>query len=414
MLEAYYIKPDTIDRIQGCWIGAEVERYVVWLAEQGYRARTVLRRVPQLVAFAQFAREPGARSVQDLPEHLEPFVTHWLSGSRSTRAELAKEVRGPLEQMLRVVLPDFVGTGRPHHGEPFAETVPGFFEYLAAERGLQPASIYAYRHYLARFESFLAGVGAQVSKLSPLLLSAFITERARAGLAKSTVRDTCGVLKVFLRYAHRQGVLAQDLSAAVEWPQVYRLSTLPRSITWAEVGTVLAGVDRRTPRGRRDYAILLLLVTYGLRAREISALRLDDIDWRQERLAVPERKAGHSTAFPLSPTVGAALADYLQHGRPQSSDRRVFFRAAAPVRPISTAAVSCCAREYLFKAGVTVPRPGSHTLRHTCVQRLVDNGFGLKTIGDFVGHRSAKSTEIYTKVDIENLRAVALGEDVLR
>jgi integrase/recombinase XerD len=224
------------------------------------------------------------------------------------------------------------------------------------------------------------------------------------------------VLKVFLRYAHRQGVLTRDLSEAVEWPQVYRLSTLPRSITWAEVGTVLAGVDRRTPRGKRDYAILLLLVTYGLRAREISALTLDDIDWKRERLAVPERKAGHSTAFPLSPTVGAALVDYLQHGRPQTSDRRVFFRAAAPVRPITPAAVSCCARDYLLKAGVTVPRPGSHTLRHTCVQRLVDDGFGLKTIGDFIGHRSAKSTEIYSKVDVENLRAVALGdgEDVLR
>ena len=129
---------------------------------------------------------------------------------------------------------------------------------------------------------------------------------------------------------------------------VYRLSTVPRSITWAEVGTVLAAVDRRTPRGRRDYAILLLLVTYGLRAREISALTLDDIDWKRERLAVPERKAGHSTAFPLSPAVGAALVDYLQHGRPQTNDRHVFFRAAAPVGPVGTAAVSCCARDYLL------------------------------------------------------------------
>jgi integrase/recombinase XerD len=151
-------------------------------------------------------------------------------------------------------------------------------------------------------------------------------------------------------------------------------------------------------------------VTYGLRAREISALTLDDIDWKRERLAVPERKAGHSTAFPLSPAVGAALVDYLQHGRPQTNDRHVFFRAAAPVVPLGTAAVSCCAREYLLKAGVTVPRPGSHTLRHTCVQRLVDDGFALKTIGDFVGHRSAKSTEIYAKVDVESLRAVALGD----
>jgi integrase/recombinase XerD len=137
---------------------------------------------------------------------------------------------------------------------------------------------------------------------------------------------------------------------------------------------------------------------------------LDDIDWKRERLAVPERKAGHSTTFPLAVSVGEALVDYLRHGRPQTSSRRVFFRAAAPVAPIGPAAVSSRARHYLLKAGIEVPRPGSHTLRHTCVQRLVDADFALKTIGDFVGHRSAKSTEIYAKVAVESLREVALGD----
>jgi integrase len=175
------------------------------------------------------------------------------------------------------------------------------------------------------------------------------------------------------------------------------------------VGEVLSGVDRRTPVGKRDYAVLLLLVTYGLRGREVAALTLDDIDWRRERLAIPERKAGHSTAFPLSSSVGAALVDYLQHGRPQTAERKVFFRAAAPLRPVGSAAVSAIARHYLLKAGIKVPRPGSHTLRHTAVQRLVDAEFPLKTIGDFVGHRSARSTEVYAKVAVEPLREVALG-----
>ena len=151
-------------------------------------------------------------------------------------------------------------------------------------------------------------------------MAAFVVERAGAGLAKSTVRDGAGVLRVFLRYAHREGVVASDLSATVEWPQVYRLSSIPRSISWDEVNRVLAGVDRRTDAGRRDYAILLLLVTYGLRGREIAALTLDDIDWKRERLAIPERKAGHSTAFPLSAVVGEALARLPAHGRP-ATDR---------------------------------------------------------------------------------------------
>src|SRR5450755_1199359 len=233
---------------------------------------------------------------------------------------------------------------------------------------LRPASVYSYRFHLSRFEAWLGRTGVTgLHELSPPLLSAYTAERSAAGLAKTTVREGCGVLRVFLRYARREGVLSRDLAEAVEWPQAYRLSTLPRSISWEDVGRVLALPDRRTPCGKRDYAIMLLLATYGLRAREIVALTLDDIDWKHARLAIPERKAAHSTAFPLSGVAGDALADYLRNGRPQSGDRHVFFRAMAPVRPIGGAAVSGCARRYLLLAGVDVPRPGSHTLRHSAV-----------------------------------------------
>jgi len=178
---------------------------------------------------------------------------------------------------------------------------------------------------------------------------------------------------------------------------------------------MLEGVDRRSAAGKRDYAILLLLVTYGLRGREVAALTLDHLDWKRERLVVPERKAGHCTGYPLSPTVGNALLDYLQHGRPQTNDRRVFFRVLAPLAPLCCGAVSSRAAYYLHKAGIQAPRLGSHTLRHTCVQRLVDADFPFKVIGDYVGHRAAESTEIYTKVATEALREVALGggEEIL-
>jgi integrase len=108
--------------------------------------------------------------------------------------------------------------------------------------------------------------------------------------------------------------------------------------------------------------------------------------------------------------VGDALAGYLREGRPQTGDRHVFFRAVAPVAPIGTAAVSGCARRHLLAGGIDVPRPGSHTLRHSAVQRLVDKDFPVKTIGDFVGHRSASSTDVYAKVAVESLRQAALGD----
>jgi integrase/recombinase XerD len=414
MLEEYFRKPSTVDRIRGSWMAAEIESYVVWLVENRYSLKSIWRRVPIVFEFGEFAGGRGASAISELPAQVEAFVAERVARhdarTRSTRP-MAKEVRGPLEQMLSVVLPGFEPSGRPHHALPFAEVVPGFFDYLVEERGLRPASVLGYHHHLERFEAYLRRIGVEsIQDLSPAILSAFVVERAGAGLAKSTVSGSAGALRVFLRYAHRQGLLASDLSAAVGWPQVYRLSNIPRSISWADVNLVLAGVERRTEAGRRDYAILLLLVTYGLRGREVAALTLDDIDWKRERLAIPERKAGHSTAFPLSAVVGQALLDYLQHGRPQTSDRHVFFRAVAPRRPIGAAAVSSLARRYLLKAGVQVPRPGSHTLRHSAVQRLVDANFDLKTIGDFVGHRSPRSTEVYAKVAVEALREVALGD----
>jgi site-specific recombinase XerD len=422
MLETYFVKPSTVDRIRASWIGSEVERYADWLTEEGYAARCIHSRVPLLVAFGKLARGRGAANVADLGAHVEAFVAERAGRFRRARendevARMAsKEVRGPVEQMLRLVVPGFESTGRRRHRNPFHEATPHFFEYLVSERGLRPASVDQYRFHLDRFEAYLGRNGIRLQQVSPTLLSAFVAERSAAGLAKTTVRDCCGVLRVFLRYAYREGVPGSDLSSTVEWPQIYKLSNIPRSISWDEVGRVLSGVDRRTPCGRRDYAILLLLVTYGLRAREVSALTLDDIDWKRERLAVPERKAGHSTAFPLSRSVGEALVDYLQHGRPQTTDRHVFFRAMAPLRPIGTAAISACAGRYLVRAGVNVPRLGSHTLRHTLVQRLVDNEFSLKTIGDFAGHRSPASTLVYSKVAVESLRQVALGdgEEVLR
>lgn len=414
MLEQYFSKPSTVDRVRGSWIGAEIETYVVWLVDQGYVTKCIWRRVPIVFAFGEFARQSGASVVGELPAHVEAFVAERVAlhhARTGSNRPMAKEVRGPVEQMLSVVLAGFEPTGRPHHGVPFAGTVPGFFDYLVDERGLRPASVRQYRFHLDRFEAYLGRIGVgPIAELSPAIVSAFMVERCGVGLARSTVRDCAGVVRVFLRYAHREGVLSVDLSASVGWPQVYRLSNIPRSISWGEVNQVLAAVDRRTEVGRRDFAILLLLVTYGMRSREVAALTLDDIDWKRERLAIPERKAGHSTAFPLSAVVGEAILDYLQHGRPTTTDRHVFFRAAAPRRPIGDAAVSSLARHYLLKAGVDVPRPGSHTLRHSTVQRLVDASFDLKTIGDFIGHRSARSTEIYAKVAVEALREVALGD----
>lgn len=416
MLEHYFSKPDTIDRIRSCWLSEPIEKYVNWLEEHGYAARNVGVRVPKLRHFAEFSWARGARHLEDLPEHVEPFVAQWLATRDRERSikrtrQLANEVRGPVEQFLCVILPDYTSRGRsPVTQDPFIEEAPGFLAYLREERGLRETSIRHYGHYLRRFETYLVQVGVDsLSELSPAVLSAFVIESCRC-LSKNSISGLCSSVRVFLRYLHREGQVARDLAPSIEGPQKRRLSNLPRSIGWDEVRLMLEAVDRRSAVGKRDYAILLLLITYGLRAREVAALTLDDIDWDRERLLVPERKAGHCTAYPLSTVVGEAVLDYLQHARPETTDREIFFRFLAPRVPMTYNAVAARATHYLRKAGIRVRRPGSHTLRHTCVQRLIDAEFPLKMIGDYVGHRSPRSTEIYSKVAIETLREVAMGD----
>ena len=154
MLEQYFVKPETMDRLRGSWIAAEIESYVGWLHDRGFSARSIWRRVPIVFEFGEFARARGACVVGDLAEHVEAFVADRVARhdarTGSTRP-MAKEVRGPVEQMLAVVLPGFVGAGRPHQAQPFADVLPGFFGYLVEERGLRPTSVLGYRHSLGRF-----------------------------------------------------------------------------------------------------------------------------------------------------------------------------------------------------------------------------------------------------------------------
>ncbi len=390
MLEHYFIKPDTIDRIRNSWLGAPIEQYVTWLHEQAYTARSISRRVPLLIHFGDFAKNQGAQTWDDLPSYVDSFVNYWgqerwqKRKSKDAKKEIEKETRCPIQQLLCLIIPDYRGIGRPQANTPFLECAPGFFSYLQEERGLRLASMRHYYHYLRLFQKYLTKIELHnIGELSPVILSAFVIDSGRY-LSKSTLSGLCVSLRVFLLYLHQERIVSTNLSFHIEGPQKYALSNIPRSISWDDVRCMLEAVDRRLPVGKRDYAILLLLVTYGLRAREVAVLTLDNIDWKRERIRIPERKAGHSSAYPLTPLVGEAILAYLQV-RPSIPSRNVFCRVVAPNKQLTHSAISGRASHYLHKAGVQVARAGSHTLRHTCVQHLVDETYRL---GDYIGHRS--------------------------
>ena len=412
MLERCFMLPKTIDRIRSFWLAEPIEQYVAWLTERRFTSASISRRVPIILRFGEFAWSRGARRVQQLAKHLDAFVRRQLRRrARSCRSPEAKhvfiaDVRRPIEQMLRVVLPGPARTAP----EPLVRWAPGFFAYLREERGLREATLQLYRHHIVRFEEYVIRRGIRGPKaLTPAVLDAFLVEMRKRNCPRS-LHGVCSALRALLRYLFRAGHTISDLSAVVEGPHIYQLAEIPRSIAWEDVMRTLRCIDRRSALGKRDYAILLLLAVYGLRAREVAALTLDDIQWRAEALHIRGRKAGHATAYPLARQVGDALVDYLQRGRPATTDRHVFLVARAPRGPITGRIVASQARRYLLAAGVRAPRLGSHTLRHSVAQRLVDADFSLKVVGDYLGHGSPSSSRIYGKVSIESLRELALGD----
>ena len=420
MLEHYYSRPATVDRIRALWLGSAISRYAEWMTEQQVARSSALFRLQTLVLFDRFVTYRNVRSFDELPDQIEPFIEEWrrTRGQRPHTASCRRALRaGPrrtLEQLLRLCVPGFVGTTR-RQPWPLRDLAPGFLEHLRDERGLRPDTMRGYEHHLRVFERFLQSEAtSDLTTLTPAIVGRFLVE-STTGLSPLGRQGRAGVLRVLLRYLHRQGILTSDLSRAVPRGHTYKQAAIPRAIPWSEIERVMAGVDRRSTCGKRDYAVLMLLATYGLRSQEIAALELSALDWPRSRFHVLGRKAGNSTTYPLSAPVGEAIIDYLRNGRPQCEDRHVFVSLTAPFRGVGHSAISARAGLYLRRAGIQVRRPGSHTFRHSCVQRLVEADVPFKQIGDYVGHRSETATQVYAKVALHKLRALTLGdaEDVL-
>lgn len=419
MLERHFRSFKAIDRFKALWLGPQIERYAQWLDEQHTSNATVRQHVRALAHFNDFVLARGVTQLQELPEHVDAFVKRWKaehgSWCKSTQdvAAVVSQSRIPVERMLCVALPGYT---RPSNkpAMPFSVAVPDFFPFLVNEKGLRRTTLHNYTYTLRPFETYLARTGMALAELTPACITDFLTERAKT-LHNSGMLNSAGALRVFLRYLHREGLVATDLAHSVPRGRVYRQATIPRAIRWEDVERLLAGIDRRSDLGKRDYAILVLLASYGLRAREIAALCLDDFDWAHAQISIPMRKGGHSTRYPLSATAGEAIVEYLRVRRADMAHRQVFLASRSPYAPMQHASVSSMVGGRMRNAGICVMRAGSHTLRHACVQHLVEADVPFKVIGDYVGHRAPASTLVYGKVAVHKLRelVIAEGEDVL-
>jgi integrase/recombinase XerD len=190
-------------------------------------------------------------------------------------------------------------------------------------------------------------------------------------------------------------------------PRTYALDNLPFGPTWADVKRLVASVSGNSPTDIRSRAIILLLAVYGFRQGEVRGLMLEDMDWGGERIHVRRPKQGRRQTYPLAPEVGEAVLRYLQEVRPKSAYRQVFLTVKAPHHPLTSGGLGGMFARQLKRLNVELPHYGPHTLRHACATRLLEQGFSLKEIGDHLGHRSSRSTQVYTKIDLASLRQVA-------
>jgi integrase/recombinase XerD len=211
-------------------------------------------------------------------------------------------------------------------------------------------------------------------------------------------------LRAFLRFCFIEGLVAADLSQAALVVRGRRRSSLPKAISGADARALLGGCDRRRALGRRDYAVIIVLLRLGLRRGELARLTLDDIDWRAGELVV-RGKGGRQDRLPLPADVGEAIAGYLRRGRPASDRREVFLRARAPFEPIAPGTVSSTVRRACRRAGIA--EVGSHRLRHTTACAMVSAHVPLVQVGQVLRHHSLQSTAIYARVNLDELRELA-------
>lgn len=276
--------------------------------------------------------------------------------------------------------------------------------YLVEERGLAPGTVRGYLHVAPLFLDTRPAVpGLGLEELTASEVIEFVTAECRHR-ATGSVRYVVTGLRALLRYCYLEGMIARPLTEAVPRVAGWRLAPLPRAMEHREVAALLRSCDRRTRIGRRDFAVLTLLVRLGLRVGEAAGLLLDDIDWRGGEFTV-RGKGSKEERLPLPADVGEAIVQWLRKGRPRCATREAFTRIRAPHRGLTPGGVSSIVTAAATRARLTGVH--AHRLRHTAATQMLRSGAGLQEIGQVLRHQSVQTTAIYAKLDRSALRELA-------
>jgi integrase/recombinase XerD len=376
--------------------------YGLWLIERGYSRWTVAHRLWQLDLLSRWLERELLSPGELAPGRVEEFLAERRAAGFATWLSV-KSMSLPLEFLRELAV---VPAGRALAvDDPLERLLSEYRRYLFDERGLGEHTVLVRYGPDARlFLEAVLGVGdASVERLTAGDVSVFLArECPRRSFARAT--DLVVAVRSFLRWLHIVGLIEAPLEWAVPGVADLRDRSLVRGLDPAAVTRLLASCDRRRTVGRRDYAVLLLLIRLGLRAGEVAAITLDDVDWRAGEIAVRNGKSARRERLPLSADVGEAIVSYLRR-RPKGESRALFLRVVAPVGAIRGSAVSGIVRSACRRAGL--PSVGAHALRHTAATEMLRAGASLAEIGLVLRHRDEQTTAQYAKVDRKTLRPLA-------
>jgi integrase/recombinase XerD len=283
-----------------------------------------------------------------------------------------------------------------------------YTHHLHEVRGFAASTLSSHRRTAQSFLQHLEEAGTSAGCIRASNIESYIAKTGKR-LTRASLQHDIAALRGFLRFLTTDGRVPAGLDYQIDTPRLYRLEQLPRALPWETVRTLLRSVETASPMGLRDYAMFLLIATYGLRASEVVAISPDDIRWRQGILRIHQRKTSSPLELPLTNEVLSALVKHLKRTPPSASYRRVFLRMRAPIGVLKPTAVTEAFQALVRKSGLSIPFQGPHCLRHSYAVHLLKNGTPLKTIGDILGHRTAESTSMYLRLATGDLREVALA-----
>ena len=376
------------------------------LKERGYAPCSIHRHVLLSACFSRWLNQRRIALAGITADHPSQYLRFRARHLRPSFGDAA--VLDHLLDFLRSANAVPPETEPPRRRTPAEHCTQEYEQYLREARGLAEATVINYVPFIHSFLTDRFGEDSvRLSQLSASDIVQFVRRQA-PNLHPKRAKLLTTALRSYLQYLRYRGGIKRDLAAAVPVVPNWSMSSIPRAIAVDQIRQLLDSIDRHTSVGRRDYAVLLLLARLGLRSGEVTTLELDDIDWKAGQISV-RGKSGQRNELPLPKEVGRAIAAYLRNGRPRSKCRRVFLRARAPIRGfLGSSGVGSIVRHRIQRAGVEAPTRGAHQFRHGLATEMLRQGASLVEIGELLGHGSPETTKIYTAVDLEALRALAL------